>query len=74
MINAVMVKLSTALIRAYQLCISPFLPQSCRFHPHCSEYTMTAIRRYGFCKGLRLGMMRLSRCHPYHPGGYDPVK
>jgi putative membrane protein insertion efficiency factor len=74
MINAVMVKLSTALIRAYQLCISPFLPQSCRFHPHCSEYTMTAIRRYGFCKGLCLGMMRLSRCHPYHPGGYDPVK
>ncbi len=74
MINAVMVKLSTALIRAYQLCISPFLPQSCRFHPHCSEYTMTAIRRYGFCKGLCLGMMRLFRCHPYHPGGYDPVK
>jgi hypothetical protein len=73
MINAVLVKLSTALIRAYQLCISPFLPQSCRFYPRCSEYTMTAIRRRGFVRGLLLGLKRLSRCHPYHPGGYDPV-
>jgi hypothetical protein len=74
MINAVLVKLSTALIRAYQLFISPFLPQSCRFHPHCSEYAMTAIRRHGFLRGLFLGLKRLSRCHPYHPGGYDPVQ
>lgn len=74
MINTFLVKVSTALIRAYQVCISPFLPQSCRFHPCCSEYALTAIKRYGFLKGLYLGVTRLSRCHPYHPGGYDPVK
>jgi len=74
MINTFLVKASTALIRAYQVCLSPFLPQSCRFHPCCSEYALTAIKRHGFLKGLYLGVMRLSRCHPYHPGGYDPVK
>lgn len=74
MINTFLVNVSTALIRAYQVCISPFLPQSCRFHPCCSEYALTAIKRYGFLKGLYLGVTRLSRCHPYHPGGYDPVK
>ncbi len=74
MINAVLVKGSTALIRAYQLFVSPFLPRSCRFHPHCSEYAMTAIRRHGFRRGLLLGLRRLSRCHPFHPGGYDPVQ
>lgn len=74
MINAVLVKGSTALIRAYQIFVSPFLPRSCRFHPHCSEYAMTAIRRHGFWRGLLLGLRRLSRCHPFHPGGYDPVQ
>lgn len=61
------------LIRAYQICISPFLTPCCRFYPTCSEYAITAIRRYGPFRGAVLGMMRILRCHPLHSGGYDPV-
>jgi putative membrane protein insertion efficiency factor len=63
-----------ALIRAYQILISPILPRSCRFYPTCSEYTLTAIRQYGPARGTYLGIRRLIRCHPFHPGGYDPVR
>jgi putative membrane protein insertion efficiency factor len=63
-----------ALIRAYQILISPILPHSCRFYPTCSEYTLTAIRQHGAVKGVFLGIRRLMRCHPFHPGGYDPVR
>ena len=66
--------LSITLIRAYQVFISPFLPGSCRFYPTCSEYTLTAIRQFGAAKGVFLGIRRLLRCHPFHPGGYDPVR
>jgi uncharacterized protein len=62
-----------ALIRLYQLLISPGLPASCRFTPSCSQYTLDAVRRYGALKGAWLGVRRLVRCHPWHPGGYDPV-
>ena len=62
------------LIRAYQVCLSPFLGPSCRFHPSCSEYAVSAVKRYGPLKGAGLSLMRLLRCHPWHPGGYDPVK
>ena len=62
-----------ALIRLYQLLISPGLPASCRFAPSCSQYTLDAVRRYGALKGTWLGVRRLVRCHPWHPGGYDPV-
>ncbi len=62
-----------ALIRLYQLFISPGLPPSCRFTPSCSQYTLDAIRRHGALKGVWLGARRLVRCHPWHPGGYDPV-
>jgi putative membrane protein insertion efficiency factor len=61
------------LIRLYQRFISPALPPSCRFVPSCSQYTYEAIARYGVLKGSWLGLRRLSRCHPFNPGGYDPV-
>jgi putative membrane protein insertion efficiency factor len=61
------------LIRGYQRFISPGLGSNCRFHPTCSQYTLEAVERYGAAKGLWLGVKRISRCHPFHPGGYDPV-
>ncbi|PYT08174.1 MAG: membrane protein insertion efficiency factor YidD [Acidobacteria bacterium] len=61
-------------IRAYKLLISPLLPPSCRYTPTCSEYTMQAIQKYGAVRGVYLGARRLLRCHPFHPGGYDPVR
>lgn len=62
-----------ALVRFYQLTISRVLPSSCRFYPSCSEYTRQAIERYGLAEGVWLGVKRLARCHPFNPGGYDPV-
>ncbi|HET8609253.1 MAG TPA: membrane protein insertion efficiency factor YidD [Burkholderiales bacterium] len=61
------------IIRGYQYAISPLLPQSCRFHPTCSAYALEAVRRYGALKGLWLAARRLAKCHPWHPGGIDPV-
>lgn len=65
--------LGIALIRFYQQFISPGLPPSCRFAPSCSQYTLEAVQRYGALKGVWLGLRRLLRCHPWHPGGFDPV-
>ncbi|MBU6476006.1 MAG: membrane protein insertion efficiency factor YidD [Alphaproteobacteria bacterium] len=61
------------LIRVYQYTVSPFTGRSCRYHPTCSSYTATAIRRFGALRGSVLGAKRICRCHPYNPGGYDPV-
>ena len=61
------------LLRAYQLLISPMLGQNCRFSPSCSNYAMQAIERFGFFKGSWLTARRLLRCHPFHPGGHDPI-
>jgi len=61
------------LIRLYQLTISRALPPSCRYYPSCSHYGFEAIRRHGAIKGGWLAVKRIARCHPFHPGGYDPV-
>ena len=66
-------KISINLIRFYQSYISPLTAPTCRFHPTCSHYTLEAIERYGALKGSWLGIRRILRCHPFHPGGYDPV-
>jgi putative membrane protein insertion efficiency factor len=60
-------------IRAYQRTLSKLLPPACRFTPTCSEYAAQAIERYGGARGSALAAKRLLRCHPWHPGGYDPV-
>jgi hypothetical protein len=66
-------RLLAGLIRAYQRFLSPALPPSCRFHPSCSQYALEAVTRYGALRGSWLAARRLARCHPFHPGGFDPV-
>lgn len=66
--------IAVSLLRGYKLLISPLFPPSCRFTPTCSEYAAEAIGKYGFLKGLVLGVKRLLRCHPFTTGGYDPVQ
>lgn len=60
-------------IRLYQLLLSPLLGSHCRFYPTCSHYTYEAIEKYGVVQGGWLGIKRISRCHPWHEGGFDPV-
>jgi putative membrane protein insertion efficiency factor len=60
-------------IRLYQMTISPFLGFCCRFYPTCSEYMIEALQTYGLLKGGWIGLKRLCKCHPWHPGGYDPL-
>ncbi|MBK6292137.1 MAG: membrane protein insertion efficiency factor YidD [Ignavibacteria bacterium] len=62
-----------AIIRFYRVAISPMFPSSCRFTPTCSQYTLEAIRSYGAIRGSWLGVKRISKCHPFHRGGHDPV-
>jgi len=61
-------------LRVYKFGVSPLLPSACRFHPTCSEYARQAVERYGAARGLWMGLRRLARCHPFHPGGIDPVR
>lgn len=68
-----MSKLAVVLIRIYQYLLSPWIGNQCRFYPSCSHYAEEAIVRHGFVRGSLLALRRLSKCHPWHPGGIDPV-
>ena len=68
-----MKRILMGLIRGYQYAIRPLLGANCRFAPSCSEYAHDAVLKYGALKGALLAIRRVLRCHPYHPGGYDPV-
>jgi hypothetical protein len=61
------------LIKGYRKLISPLFPPSCRFQPTCSQYAIEAVKRFGVVRGSYLAIKRILRCHPFHPGGYDPV-
>lgn len=63
-----------ALLRLYKRYLSPILPSACRFHPTCSEYMLEAVSKYGVMRGVAMGCRRLLRCHPFHAGGFDPVR
>jgi uncharacterized protein len=60
-------------IRGYRMFISPLFPPTCRFQPTCSMYALEAVERFGAIRGAWMGIKRILRCHPFHPGGYDPV-
>ena len=61
------------LVRGYQVAISPWLPSSCRFHPTCSHYALETLEHFGAIRGCWLAVVRLLKCHPFHPGGFDPI-
>jgi len=72
-INSLISKFSLILIKIYRRFISPIMPPSCRFYPTCSEYAEQALKKYG-AKGILLAVKRILKCHPFHPGGYDPLR
>lgn len=65
--------LAVTVIKTYQYAISPFLGSHCRFSPSCSSYAIQAIETHGLVKGVLMGVKRIGKCHPWHPGGHDPV-
>ena len=68
----ILIALLIGLIRVYQYTLSPLLGNVCRFEPSCSRYMVESLKKYGLVRGLARGLRRLSRCHPWNPGGYDP--
>lgn len=66
--------LTIASLRFYKRWISPMLPSACRYHPTCSEYMLQSIEKHGVVRGVWMGVKRLARCHPFHAGGFDPVR
>lgn len=73
MIRSIPKRIMLGMIRFYRRCISPLFPPCCRFVPTCSAYALEAVEKYGALKGGYLALRRILRCHPFHPGGYDPV-
>ena len=69
-----MQRIILGLLRVYKKGISWWLPSACRFHPTCAEYMREAVERYGALRGVWMGVGRLARCHPFHAGGFDPVR
>ena len=74
MINKIFKNIGISLINLYKYLISPLLGNNCRYLPTCSEYTKESIIKYGVVKGFWLGLKRISKCHPWRKGGYDPIK
>jgi putative membrane protein insertion efficiency factor len=66
-------RLLILLVRGYQVVLSPLLPSACRYQPSCSAYAIEALEKHGALRGSWLAMRRIGRCHPFHPGGFDPV-
>ncbi|HCK99013.1 MAG TPA: membrane protein insertion efficiency factor YidD [Candidatus Marinimicrobia bacterium] len=66
-------KIVILLLRLYQVILSPILPSSCRFYPSCSHYSIAAYKHFGFLKASFLTIKRVGKCHPFHPGGFDPL-
>lgn len=69
---SLVIRAAVAALAVYQRLVSPFLPQSCRFAPTCSEYARQALSGHGLLRGSALAVVRLLKCHPFHPGGWDP--
>jgi len=67
------VRLAVWAVRAYQVALGPILGGQCRFYPTCSQYAVDALLKYGFWRGTAKSLWRVARCHPWHPGGYDPA-
>lgn len=72
--SRIAINLITAIIRFYQKFISPVTGSNCRFYPSCSEYSIQSFKTYGIFTGLIKTVIRIAKCHPFHPGGYDPVR
>jgi putative membrane protein insertion efficiency factor len=69
-----MKKIAILLLKIYRSAISPYVPTACRFYPTCSSYMIESIEKKGLLKGSLKGVLRILKCHPFHPGGFDPVK
>jgi putative membrane protein insertion efficiency factor len=69
-----MLKIFIYLITLYQKYVSPLLVNSCRFYPTCSQYAKQSLEKHGLVRGIFYSLIRLLKCHPFHPGGYDPIK
>jgi putative membrane protein insertion efficiency factor len=69
-----MTTIAVFLLKLYRLFVSPYVPTNCRFYPTCSSYMIEALQKKGFLKGVSLGLLRILKCNPFHPGGFDPVK